>query len=261
MRRSTCRWSGIRWRCAVGWRRRRRRGRSTKRCWICPAVPGRRCRSVRAEQLARSGGRGFRRVLRGAACGGGRAGTGGIRGGAHLRWQGGGAAIARTCARRRAAGGGAAGGGNGSSSPRSIASSRGRRSTRSGMATVAAVYTVAPFVRSAEEFLQSLMPRQPGDKTRKAKKGETPAVRPRPVAKRAWASLEREPAEVIAEALLEAERHDPERVKRWVVLVDGGRDAAGPRGSGRRRLRRGGHGGPRHHPRGRVRLEGGARVP
>ena len=30
-----------------------------------------------------------------------------------------------------------------------------------------------------------------------------------------------EPAEVIAEAMLEAERHDPERVKRWVVLVDG----------------------------------------
>ena len=33
--------------------------------------------------------------------------------------------------------------------------------------------------------------------------------------------LEREPVEVIAEAMLEAERHDPEHVKRWVVLVDG----------------------------------------
>ena len=42
------------------------------------------------------------------------------------------------------------------------------------MATVAAVYTVAPFVRSPEEFLQSLMPRSPGAKTR--------VVRPRPVA-------------------------------------------------------------------------------
>ena len=86
------------------------------------------------------------------------------------------------------------------------------------MATVAAVYAVAPFVRSGEEFLQSLMPRQPVAKTKKAK---TPAVRPRPVAKRVWASLEREPGEVIAEARLEAERHDPERAKRWVVLVDG----------------------------------------
>ena len=90
------------------------------------------------------------------------------------------------------------------------------------MATVAAVYTVAPYVRSAEEFLRSLMPRQPGDKTKKkGKKAKTPAVRPRPVAKRVWASLEREPGEVIVEAMLEAERHDPGRVKRWVVLVDG----------------------------------------
>ena len=81
------------------------------------------------------------------------------------------------------------------------------------MATVAAVYTTAPFVRSPEQFLQSLMPRQPGVKPR--------TVRPRPVAKRVWASLEREPAEVVAEAMLEAERQDPEHVKRWVVLVDG----------------------------------------
>ena len=90
------------------------------------------------------------------------------------------------------------------------------------MATVAAVYSVAPLVRSAEDFLQSLMPRQPGDNTNtKARaKAKTPAV-PRPVAKRVWASLEREPGEVIAEAMLEAERHDPERAKHWVVLVDG----------------------------------------
>ncbi len=81
------------------------------------------------------------------------------------------------------------------------------------MATVAAVYTTAPLVRSPEEFLQSLMPRQPGAKP--------PLVRPRPVAKRVWASLQREPWEVVAEATLEAERHDPEHVKSWVVLVDG----------------------------------------
>ena len=33
--------------------------------------------------------------------------------------------------------------------------------------------------------------------------------------------VEREPWEVVAEATLEAERHDPEHVKRWVALVDG----------------------------------------
>ena len=91
------------------------------------------------------------------------------------------------------------------------------------MATVAAVYAVAPFVRSPEDFLQGLMPRQPAAKTKaKARnRAKTAAVRPRPVAKRVWASLEHEPAEVVAEAMLEAERHDPERVKRRVVLVDG----------------------------------------
>ena len=91
------------------------------------------------------------------------------------------------------------------------------------MATVAAVYAVAPFVRSPEDFLLSLMPRQPAAKAKAKTKNraETAAVRPRPVAKRVWASLEHEPAEVVAEAMLEAERHDPERVKRWVVLVDG----------------------------------------
>ena len=56
---------------------------------------------------------------------------------------------------------------------------------------------------------------------RQYQEGQDPAVRPRPVAKRVWASLEHERAEVIAEAMLEAEHHDPERVKRWVVLVDG----------------------------------------
>ena len=87
------------------------------------------------------------------------------------------------------------------------------------MATVAAVYAVAPLVRSPEDFLQSLMPRQPAAKAKN--RAKTAAVRPRPVAKRVWASLEHDPAEVVAEAMLEAERHDPERVKRWVVLVDG----------------------------------------
>ena len=50
---------------------------------------------------------------------------------------------------------------------------------------------------------------------------KTPAVRPRPVAKRVWASLERDMEDVIAEAMPEAGRHDPECAKRRVVLVDG----------------------------------------
>ncbi len=87
------------------------------------------------------------------------------------------------------------------------------------MATVAAVYTTAPFVRSPEEFLQSLMPPQPAAGARA--KARTRSVRPRPVAKRVWASVEREPLDVVAEATLEAEHRDPEHVKHWVALVDG----------------------------------------
>ena len=118
------------------------------------------------------------------------------------------------------------------------------------MATVAAVYSVAPFVRSAEDFLQSLMPPQPGDKTQaRTKRAKAPAVRPRPVAKRVWASLEREPGEVVAEALLEAERHDPDRVKHWVVLVDGAETQLDLVEAGAAALRRGRDGDPRHHPR------------
>jgi hypothetical protein len=41
------------------------------------------------------------------------------------------------------------------------------------------------------------------------------------VAKRVWASVEREPVDVVAEATLEAERRDPEHGKHWVALVDG----------------------------------------
>ena len=127
------------------------------------------------------------------------------------------------------------------------------------MATVAAVYAVAPLVRSPEDFLQSLMPRQPAAKAKN--RAKTAAVRPRPVAKRVWASLEHDPAEVVAEAMLEAERHDPERVKRWVVLVDGAETQLALVEAGAAAYGVDGDGDTRHHSRGRVRLEGGARVP
>ena len=87
------------------------------------------------------------------------------------------------------------------------------------MATVAAVYTTAPLVRSPEQFLQDLMPPQPPAQV--GNKPRPQPVRPRPVAKRVWASLEHEAWEVVADATLEAEHRDPEHVKPWVVLVDG----------------------------------------
>lgn len=90
---------------------------------------------------------------------------------------------------------------------------KGEKKNSKRNATVAAVYTVEPFVRTPEEFLQSLMPRQPGAKP--------PARRPKPVDKRVWASVDKDPWEVIEEATLEAERRDPQHLKQWVVLVDG----------------------------------------
>ena len=77
------------------------------------------------------------------------------------------------------------------------------------MATVAAVYSIAPFVRTAEELV-----------------GENGASwagppRPRPEQKRVWASIEKTPEEVVKDALAEARYRDPVHEKTWVALVDG----------------------------------------
>lgn len=79
------------------------------------------------------------------------------------------------------------------------------------MATVAAVYTVEPYKRAAEDVLRCLAPHHEREKP----------DRPKPESKRVWASLEKEPDAVIGEAFREARRRDPEGRKRWVALVDG----------------------------------------
>jgi len=88
---------------------------------------------------------------------------------------------------------------------------KGEKPHRKRMATVAAVYTVAPYVRSAADVIAGL---------RHLQSVERPA-RPRPEFKRVWASLEREMSEVIEDAFAEAARRDPLGKKRVVVLVDG----------------------------------------
>lgn len=81
------------------------------------------------------------------------------------------------------------------------------------IAQVAAVYTIAPFVRSAEDLIRELRP--------DTDHAPSPRTRPRPEGKRVWASLAKEPQEVIDEAFLDAASRDPKRRKSWVVLVDG----------------------------------------
>ncbi len=89
--------------------------------------------------------------------------------------------------------------------------SRGEKRHAKRIATVAAVYTLAPHVRTPEAVLGGLAPQH----------GREPPGRPRPDRKRVWASLEQEPDAVLREAFREARRRDPDGQKRWVALVDG----------------------------------------
>lgn len=89
--------------------------------------------------------------------------------------------------------------------------SKGEKRNAKRMAEVAAVYTVAPFVRTPEQVAGTLAPVHLVD----------PQKRPRPEAKRVWASLEKDPEQVIEQAFEEANRRDPKRLKSWVALVDG----------------------------------------
>src|SRR5258708_32856207 len=86
----------------------------------------------------------------------------------------------------------------------------GRRQHAKGMAAVAAIYAVEPYVRTPEEIL-------PDSPTLR----ETGSARPRPEHKRVWASLAQSPEAVIREMFDEAARRDPKGDKRWVALVDG----------------------------------------
>lgn len=90
---------------------------------------------------------------------------------------------------------------------------KGEKRHQKRIAQVAAVYTIAPFARRAEDIIHELRPA-----------GAPSPVRPRPEGKRVWASLATEPVEVIEDAFLDAASRDPTHQKRWVVLVDGNAD-------------------------------------
>jgi hypothetical protein len=87
--------------------------------------------------------------------------------------------------------------------------SKGEKKNAKRMATVATVYTIAPFMRQPEDMVA-------GNNSARAE-----APRPRPEKKRVWASLEKTPEEVIEQAFEEAGYRDPAHQKNWVALVDG----------------------------------------
>jgi hypothetical protein len=88
--------------------------------------------------------------------------------------------------------------------------SKGDRLAAKRMATVAAVYTIERYERTPDQILAT---------SQSAADASEP--RPKPENKRVWASLEREPRQVLREAFEEAARRDPARRKQWVGLVDG----------------------------------------
>ncbi len=93
---------------------------------------------------------------------------------------------------------------------------KGQKANKKRMATVATVFTRAPWVRTPEQVLESLFPtsrRTPDDKS-------SP---PRPENKRVWASLLKGKTAVIQEVAEEMDRRDPSRSLTRLALTDGER--------------------------------------
>lgn len=95
---------------------------------------------------------------------------------------------------------------------------KGQKANRKKMATVAAVFTRAPWVRTPEQVVESLFRTDP----KKVMEAGQPCP-PRPEHKRVWASLVKGKASVIEEVVQEIQRRDPENHKTHVALTDGER--------------------------------------
>jgi hypothetical protein len=93
---------------------------------------------------------------------------------------------------------------------------KGQKANRKRMATVAAVFTKAPWVRTPEQVVESLFRTE----NRPWPRGQVP---PRPENKRVWASLVKGKAAVVDEVAQEMQRRDPEHTKTRVALTDGER--------------------------------------
>jgi hypothetical protein len=93
---------------------------------------------------------------------------------------------------------------------------KGQKANRKRMATVATVFTRAPWVRTPEQVVESLF------RTHRQNTADGPSP-PRPENKRVWASLLKGKSAVIQEVAEEMQRRDPETVKTRVALTDGER--------------------------------------
>jgi hypothetical protein len=93
---------------------------------------------------------------------------------------------------------------------------KGQKVNRKRMATVAAVFTTSPWVRTPEQVVESLF--RTGNQPPPS--GQVP---PRPENKRVRASLLEGKAAVIQEVAQETRRRDPEGIKTRVAFTDGER--------------------------------------
>ncbi len=98
---------------------------------------------------------------------------------------------------------------------RVVRRSKGQKPNRKKMATVATVFTRAPWIRTPQQVVESLFG------SRATCSGDPPP--PHPEHKRVWASLTKGKAAVIAEVAAEMLRRDPQGHKTHVALTDGER--------------------------------------
>jgi hypothetical protein len=93
---------------------------------------------------------------------------------------------------------------------------RGQKGPKPGgkkMATVAAVYTIAPYPRSPHEVVREVHRAPPAE--------PAASPRPHPEHKRVWASLKKDKDTMFAEMAVELHKRDPGRQKTWAFLCDG----------------------------------------
>ena len=93
---------------------------------------------------------------------------------------------------------------------------KGQKANKKRMATVATVFTRAPWVRTPQQVIENLFPTQP----QATRDGPPP---PRPENKRVWASLLKGKTTVMQEVAEEMDRRDPLRSLTRLALTDGER--------------------------------------
>ena len=102
------------------------------------------------------------------------------------------------------------------SSERPVRLTKGQKANRKKMATVAAVFTRQPWIRTPEQVVESLFRIQT-----KTNNDQSPP--PKPENKRVWASLIKGKAAVVDEVVAEVHRRDPDGRLIHVALTDGER--------------------------------------